>query len=67
MHHTNGAKNIVAFGFLYGVIPWVTRDGYINTFGAQAGIYVLIMLLAIPVIIYGKTIRHTTARWRVIL
>jgi len=34
----NGVKNIVAFGFLYGVVPWVTKDGYINAFGAQAGV-----------------------------
>lgn len=23
----NGLKNIVAFGFLYGVIPWITTAG----------------------------------------
>lgn len=63
----NGLKNIVAFGFLYGVLPWVTEAGYINAFGTQAGIYVLIMLLAIPVIIFGRQIRHATAQWRVIL
>lgn len=63
----NGLKNIVAFGFLYGVVPWVTETGYVNAFGTQAGIYVLIMLLAIPVIIFGQKIRHTTAQWRVIL
>lgn len=41
--------------------------GYIDTFGAQAGIYVLIMALAIPVAIFGRQIRHITGRWRVIL
>lgn len=63
----NGLKNIVAFGFLYGVLPWVTETGYINAFGAQAGIYVLIMLLAVPVILFGQRIRHASARWKVIL
>lgn len=63
----NGLKNIVAFGFLYGVVPWVTETGYINAFGAQAGIYVLIMLLAVPVIIFGKRLRHASATWKVIL
>jgi hypothetical protein len=57
----------VAFGFLYGVVPWVTEAGYIDSFGAQAGIYVLIMALAVPVIIWGKQMRHVTARWKVIL
>lgn len=41
--------------------------GYIDTFGTQAGIYVLIMALAIPVAIFGQKIRHITALWRVIL
>lgn len=57
----------MAFGFLYGVIPWVTEAGYIDTFGTQAGIYVLIMSLAIPVIIWGQKMRHVTAQWKVIL
>lgn len=60
-------QNIVAFGFLYGVVPWVMETGYINAFGAQAGIYVAILLLAVPVIVFGKQIRHRSAQWRVIL
>lgn len=24
----NGLKNVVAFGFLHGVIPWCTKSGY---------------------------------------
>ena len=24
----NGLKNVIAFGFLHGVVPWVTEDGY---------------------------------------
>lgn len=63
----NGLKNIVAFGFLYGVVPWVTKAGYINAFGAQAGIYVLILLLAVPVIVFGQRLRHASAKWKVIL
>lgn len=63
----NGLKNIVAFGFLYGVVPWVTETGYVNAFGAQAGIYVAIMSLAVPVVVFGKRLRHASARWKVIL
>ncbi|KAK4495099.1 hypothetical protein PRZ48_013426 [Zasmidium cellare] len=62
-----GLKNVVAFGFLYGIVPWVDKTGNINAFGTQAGIFVLIMLLAIPMIIWGQQIRHTTAAWRIIL
>ncbi|KAK8185441.1 major facilitator superfamily domain-containing protein [Phyllosticta capitalensis] len=63
----NGLKNIVAFGFLYGVVPWVDGMGYIDCFGTQAGIYVAILLLGVPLYFYGERIRHATAKWRIIL
>ena len=62
-----GLKNVVAFGFLYGVVPWVDDVGYVKAFGTQAGIYVLIMLLAVPLVIWGRQIRHVSARWKIIL
>jgi hypothetical protein len=63
----NGLKNIVAFGFLYGVVPWVEEVGYIDCFGTQAGVYELIILLVIPLILFGKRLRHITAGWRIII
>lgn len=63
----NGLKNVVAFGFLYGVVPWVSEAGYIDAFGTQAGIYVAIMVLAIPLVLFGRRIRHRSGRWRIIL
>ncbi|GAB7324494.1 hypothetical protein MBLNU13_g08410t1 [Cladosporium sp. NU13] len=62
----NGLKNIVAFGFLHGVDAWV-QTGYVSSFGTMAGIFVAIMALAIPLVLYGERIRHRTALWRVIL
>jgi len=50
-----------------GINPWIAEVGYVKSFGTQAGVYVLIMLLAIPLIIFGKQIRHATARWKIIL
>ncbi|KAK0267211.1 hypothetical protein LTR35_016486 [Friedmanniomyces endolithicus] len=63
----NACKNVVAFGFLYAIVPWVTETGYVNAFGTQAGVYVLIMLFAIPLIFFGQRIRHATAKWKIIL
>lgn len=63
----NGLKNVVAFGFLYGVVPWVTKVGYVDSFGTQAGVFVAIIALAIPLSIFGQRIRHKTAQWRIIL
>lgn len=62
-----GLKNVVAFGFLYGVVPWVDKVGYIESFGTQAGIFVAIMALAMPLVIWGQQIRHKTAGWRIII
>lgn len=63
-----GSKNIVAFGFLYGLVPWWTQAGPINCFGAQAGIYIAIIGLGMAVLIpFGEKIRHVQARWRIIM
>ncbi|KAF2136898.1 uncharacterized protein K452DRAFT_258446 [Aplosporella prunicola CBS 121167] len=64
----NGLKNIVAFGFLYAIVPWVGRVGYTACFGTQAGIYVaVVVVLGVPLYVFGEKIRHRTARWRIIL
>jgi MFS family permease len=63
-----GSKNIVAFGFLYGIVPWVEEVGYVRCFGAQAGIFVAVILLGMAVLIpFGAAIRHRQAKWRIIL
>ncbi|KAL5119480.1 hypothetical protein ACEQ8H_002545 [Pleosporales sp. CAS-2024a] len=64
----NGLKNIVAFGFLYGVVPWVDQVGYVKAFGTMAGIYVAIVGLGmVMLIVFGSQVRHTSAQWRIIL
>lgn len=63
----NGLKNIVAFGFLHGVSDWVASAGYINAFGTQAGVYVAVLALAIPLYYFGERIRHKTSLWKIVL
>ncbi|KAF2709482.1 MFS general substrate transporter [Pleomassaria siparia CBS 279.74] len=64
----NGLKNMVAFGFLYGVIDWVDKVGYVDCFGTQAGIFVgIVGIGAVALIMLGASIRHATAKWSVIL
>lgn len=60
-------QNVVCFGFLYAIVPWVNQTGYVNAFGTQAGIFVAVCALAIPVAVYGQQLRHITSEWRVIL
>lgn len=63
-----GLKNIVAFGFLYGILPWAEKAGYINCFGTQSGIFVgIIVIGAVPLVIFGARIRHAQANWRIIM
>jgi hypothetical protein len=63
-----GTKNIVAFGFLYGIVPWVEQTGYVNCFGAQAGIFVAVIAIGMAVLIpFGAKMRHQQANWRIIL
>lgn len=58
----------MAFGFLYGIVPWVEQVGYVNCFGAQSGIYVAVIGLGMAVLIpFGEKIRHAQAQWRIIL
>ncbi|KAK0734733.1 major facilitator superfamily domain-containing protein [Lasiosphaeria miniovina] len=64
----NGSKNIVAFGFLYGIVPWVDEVGYVDCFGAQAGIFVAVIAIGMAILIpLGARIRHEQAQWRIIL
>lgn len=62
----NGLKNMFAFGFQYGVIPWIIKSGYEAAFGEMVGIQTGVMLLAIPLYYYGKQLRHKSAGWKVI-
>jgi hypothetical protein len=62
----NGLKNMFAFGFSYGVVPWITRSGFEHAFGEMVVIQTGVMLFAIPLYYYGKQLRHRSAGWRVI-
>jgi len=64
---SNALKQIFAFGFSYGVVPWVTLDGYIGAFGAMAGIQMALVLMGVPLWYYGKQIRHKSGGWKIIL
>jgi hypothetical protein len=59
---------LVAFGFLYGIIPWVSEAGYVDCFGTMAGIFVAIVGVgAVLLIMYGARVRHASAQWKIIL
>ena len=61
-----GLKNIFAFGFSYGVVPWIIRSGYEGAFGEMVAIQCGVMLLGLPLWYYGKRLRHISASWKLI-
>ena len=68
LHQVLGAnKESAAFGFLLSFYtnPWIAGSGYTNAFGAMAGICAAILVLWIPIYLFGKRIRHATLKWRV--
>ena len=63
----NAVKQLFAFGFSYGVVPWVTLNGFGGAFGAMAGIQAALTLLGVPLWYFGKQLRHKSGGWKIIL
>jgi hypothetical protein len=55
------------FGFLLSFYtnPWINMAGYLNAYGAMAGISAGVLLMWIPFYIWGKRIRQTTWNWSI--
>ena len=64
---TNSTFYIAAIGFLlsFYINPWIESSGYVTAFGTLAGIQAAILLMWVPLYIWGKTIRHATLKWEV--
>ncbi|OQV09744.1 hypothetical protein CLAIMM_13833 [Cladophialophora immunda] len=64
----NALKNIIAFGFIYAVSPWVSKVGFKAALGEMAAIFFGITALGYVLMAFGKPIRHyTSTKWRIIL
>ncbi|KAK3636498.1 hypothetical protein LTR56_014124 [Elasticomyces elasticus] len=59
------AKNTFAFGLSFAVFPWIARDGLVKVSGYQVLIEGVILLLTIPMYIYGSRLRVWTDRFMV--
>jgi MFS family permease len=59
----NALKNLVAFGMSYGAVPWLLNAGWMKMWGAATGICAGILLLSIPMYLFGKAARRMTAQW----
>lgn len=60
--------HVALFGFLLSFYtnPWVDQSGYLNAYGAMAGISAAILILWVVLYVWGRHIRHVTWSWPVI-
>lgn len=57
----NGMKNVVAFGITFAASPWVESMGYDGALGMMAGVSFVVLLGAVPMWWFGKSLRHVTS------
>lgn len=62
----NALKNLTAFGMSYGAVPWLMEAGWEKMWGAATGICGAVILLSVPMYVFGKAARRMTAEWRFI-
>ncbi|KAF2797300.1 serine/threonine kinase 16 [Melanomma pulvis-pyrius CBS 109.77] len=55
-------RNIYSFGMNYFISDWITKQGPLQVFSIIGGLHVFILLLTIPMWIFGKRCRSMTAR-----
>lgn len=61
-----GFKSLFGFLLSFYTNPWVDQSGYLNAYGAMAGISAAILVLWAPLYVWGRHIRHVTWSWPVI-
>ncbi|OAQ99203.1 hypothetical protein LLEC1_02269 [Akanthomyces lecanii] len=49
---------------LYGTNPWINKSGYQDAYGAMAGISAAVIIMWIPLYLWGKALRTKTWKWR---
>ncbi|KAK3057430.1 hypothetical protein LTR09_001614 [Extremus antarcticus] len=57
------AKNTFAFGLSFAVFPWIAKDGLVKVSGYQILIEGVILLMTIPMYIYGARLRMWTSKF----
>ena len=56
-------KNCVAFGCTYGTVSWMANVGQVEAYGTMSGLLYAMLLLYIPLYIWGKQIRAWSYTW----
>ncbi|PHH90807.1 hypothetical protein CDD83_2606 [Cordyceps sp. RAO-2017] len=61
-----GFKSLFGFFLSFETNPWINSSGYQNAYGAMAGISAAVLIMWVPLYIWGKRIRHGTWKWSVV-
>ncbi|KAK3328904.1 major facilitator superfamily domain-containing protein [Apodospora peruviana] len=61
-----GFKSLFGFLLSFYTNTWVVQSGYQNAYGVMAAISAVIILMWVPLYVWGKKIRHATWQWSVI-
>ncbi len=59
----NASKNVVAFGLAKGAFAWMAKEGLEKMFYEFAGIQWACIFLALPLYIFGPSVRARTQKW----
>ncbi|PMB69348.1 putative MFS-type transporter [Beauveria bassiana] len=60
-----GFKSLFGFLLSFETNPWINKSGYQNAYGAMAGISAAVIIMWIPLYLWGKVLRIRTWRWKV--
>ena len=61
-----GFKSLFGFLLSFYTNTWVAESGYQDAYGVMAAIAAVVILMWVPLYIWGKKIRHVTWNWPVI-
>ncbi|KAE9579048.1 putative MFS-type transporter [Colletotrichum fructicola] len=61
-----GFKSLFGFLLSFYTNTWIEQAGYVNAFGAMAGIATAVLIMWVPMFVWGKAIRHESWKWRIV-
>ena len=61
-----GFKSLFGFLLSFYTNPWIDRSGYRNAYGTMAGVAAAVLVLWVPLYVWGKRVRHVTWSWPII-
>ncbi|KAJ4144978.1 hypothetical protein LMH87_003843 [Akanthomyces muscarius] len=60
-----GFKSLFGFFLSFETNPWINKSGYQDAYGAMAGISAAVIIMWIPLYLWGKALRTKTWQWRI--